>query len=93
MFRAADLVVLSKADFLAMVDDFDPARAERHVRELANPAEVLTLSVRRPETLQPWFDWLRRTLAARRAGQSLRPRLQPDGVPQHRSASPPTGAP
>jgi hydrogenase nickel incorporation protein HypB len=93
MFRAADLVVLSKADFLQMVDDFDPARAERHVRELANPAAVLTLSARRPETLQPWLDWLRRTLAARRAGQSLRPRLQPDGVPQHRSVSPPAGAP
>jgi hydrogenase nickel incorporation protein HypB len=93
MFRAADLVVLSKADFLQMVDDFDPARAERHVRELANPAAVLTLSARRPETLQPWLDWLRRTLAARRAGQSLRPKLQPDGVPQHRSVSPPAGAP
>jgi hydrogenase nickel incorporation protein HypB len=33
MFRAADLVLLSKADFLEMIDDFDPAKAKRHVRE------------------------------------------------------------
>ncbi|MDX1380063.1 MAG: hydrogenase nickel incorporation protein HypB [Xanthomonadales bacterium] len=93
MFRAADLVVLSKADFLEMMDDFDPARAERHVRELANPASVLTLSVRRPETLQPWFDWLHRTLAARRAGEPLRPKMQADGAALHGASTPPAGAP
>ena len=53
MFRAADLVVLSKSDFLDVIDDFDPAKAERHVRELANPAPVFRLSVRRAETLAP----------------------------------------
>ena len=83
MFRAADLVLLSKADFLDVIDDFDPARAERHVRELANPAEVRTLSVRRPESLQPWFDWLRATLDAHRAGTPLAPRIQPDGAALH----------
>ena len=83
MFRGADLVILSKADFLDMIDDFDPAKAERHVRELANPADVLCLSVRRPETLQPWFDWLRRMVAARRAGDRLAPRMQPDGAALH----------
>jgi hydrogenase nickel incorporation protein HypB len=83
MFRAADLVLLSKADFLDMIDDFDPARAERHVRELANPADVLTLSVRRPDTLQSWFAWLYRTLEARRAGAPLTPRIQADGAALH----------
>jgi hydrogenase nickel incorporation protein HypB len=86
MFRAADLVLLSKADFLDVIDDFDPVKAERHVRELANPAEVLTLSVRRPDSLQPWFAWLRKTLQARRAGATLRPRTQGDGAALHQVA-------
>src|SRR5512134_3440216 len=38
IFRAADLVVLSKRDLLPYVGDFDPMQCERRVRELANPA-------------------------------------------------------
>jgi hydrogenase nickel incorporation protein HypB len=87
MFRAANLVLLSKADFLDVIDDFDPAKAARHVRELANPAEVLALSTRRPGSLQPWFDWLRAMLQARRAGAALRPRTQADGAALHQNAS------
>jgi hydrogenase nickel incorporation protein HypB len=83
MFRAANLVLLSKADFLDLIDDFDPAKAARHVRELANPAEVLTVSARRPDSLRPWFDWLRAMLQARRAGAALRPRAQADGAALH----------
>jgi len=83
MFRAADLVLLSKSDFLDMIDDFDPARAERYVRELANPATVLTVSVRRQDSLQGWFAWLRTTLEARRAGAPLTPRTQPEGAVLH----------
>jgi hydrogenase nickel incorporation protein HypB len=83
MFRAADLVVLSKADFLDMIDDFDPAKAERHVRELANPAEVLTVSVRRPDSMQGWCDWLQRALAARRDGAAMAPRIEADGAALH----------
>jgi hydrogenase nickel incorporation protein HypB len=66
MFRATDLVVLSKIDLLAHFDDFDPARCERHVRELASPAPVLQLSARSGEGLARWLDWLRAELGARR---------------------------
>jgi hydrogenase nickel incorporation protein HypB len=86
MFRAADLVLLSKADFLDMIDDFDPEKAARHVRELANPADVLTVSVRRPDSLRAWFDWLRSTLEARRSGAGLTPRIQADGAASHLSS-------
>ena len=50
MFRAADVMLLTKSDLLDVLDDFDTAKAERHLRELANPAEVMTLSAagRRP---------------------------------------------
>ena len=83
MFRAADLVVLSKCDFLDMFDDFVQANAERHVRELANAAPVLNLSVRRPETLETWLDWIRESVDALRAGRSLSPKVQPEGAAIH----------
>ena len=60
MFRAADLVLLSKSDLLDVLDDFAPEKAEGHVRALANPAPVVSLSARRPETLAPWLAWLGR---------------------------------
>jgi hydrogenase nickel incorporation protein HypB len=37
MFRAADLVLLTKADLLPVLDDFDPTRAEGYLRGLASP--------------------------------------------------------
>ena len=83
MFRAADLVLLTKSDFLTFLDDFDPAKAERHIRTLANPAPVHTLSVREPESLQPWFDWLRDMARSRKQGEKLEPRVQPDGAALH----------
>ncbi|MBT8056218.1 MAG: hydrogenase nickel incorporation protein HypB [Xanthomonadales bacterium] len=83
MFRAADLVLLSKSDFLEMIDDFDTNRAERHVRELANAAPVLTLSVKRPDSLGPWFDWLRESVIALGEGRVMNPRVQPEGATLH----------
>ena len=86
MFRASDLVLLTKSDFLDMIDDFDTEKAERHVRELANPAPVLTLSVRRRESLESWLGWLRQMLEARQQGESLTPKVQPDGASLHVTA-------
>jgi hydrogenase nickel incorporation protein HypB len=86
MFRAADLVLLTKSDFLDMIDDFDTAKAERHVRELANPAPVMTLSVRRPQSLDHWLNWLRQMVEARRQGDSMAPKIQPDGASLHVTA-------
>ena len=83
MFRAADLMLLTKSDLLDVLDDFDTDKAERHFRELANPAPVITLSARRPESLGPWLDWLRSTMLARRAGGEMKPRVQPDGAALH----------
>jgi hydrogenase nickel incorporation protein HypB len=86
MFRAADLMLLTKSDLLDVLDDFDTAKAERHLRELANPAAVITVSARRPESLEPWFDWLRAAVLARRSGGEMKPRVQPDGVTLHSHA-------
>ncbi|MFO1432082.1 MAG: hydrogenase nickel incorporation protein HypB [Candidatus Competibacteraceae bacterium] len=88
MFRAADLLLLSKTDLLAVLDDFDPAAAEAHFRELANPAPVLQVSARKGEGMESWLHWLRQTLKVHRArlrqGASSRPAVQPDGARLHR---------
>lgn len=62
MFRAADLVLLSKCDLLAVLDDFDPARARACVRQLANAAPVLELSAKSGAGLQDWTHWIDRQL-------------------------------
>ncbi len=84
MFRAADLMLVTKCDLLAVLDDFDPRTAEHHLRHLANPAPVLDVSARRGAGLEAWLDWLRRELAAQRErvaqGQTARPAMQPDGA-------------
>jgi hypothetical protein len=41
MFRAADLVLVSKIDLASVMEDFDQRRVERAVRELANAAPVV----------------------------------------------------
>ena len=87
MFRAADLVLLTKTDLLPLLEDFDPARAEYCLRQLASPAPLLRLSAKRKDGLTAWFDWLRRERAAQtervRTGQTLRPAIQPDGARWH----------
>ncbi|TVQ88180.1 MAG: hydrogenase accessory protein HypB [Chromatiaceae bacterium] len=84
MFRAADLVLLTKTDLLAVLDEFEPARAESCLRALASTAPFLPVVARRGrEDLAAWLDWLHTEVAAQRArrgtGATLRPRIQPEG--------------
>jgi hydrogenase nickel incorporation protein HypB len=58
MFRAADLMVVSKIDLMDAVGDFNPAKAERHLRRLANAAPVVELSARTGSGMDRWIDWL-----------------------------------
>jgi hydrogenase nickel incorporation protein HypB len=62
MFRAADLLLLTKTDLLAVLDDFDPQRAERCLRDLANDAPLLQVAARKQLGLDAWFDWLRQQI-------------------------------
>ena len=87
MFRAADLLVLTKTDLLPVLDDFDADKAERHLRELASEAPVLRVSARKDQGLDGWLDWLRaeRDAHERRIakGETLLPAIQPDGGRLH----------
>ncbi len=59
MFRAADLVLITKSDLLEVLDDFDPDAAERCVREIANPAPLFKISAKTGRGMEAWLDWLR----------------------------------
>ena len=87
MFRAADLLLLTKADLLHVIDDFDPREAEAHFRALANPAPVLQLSAREPDSLAPWIAWLETQLARRRRGEARQPQMQHEGRAWHASTA------
>ena len=87
MFRAADVMLLTKMDLLPVLDDFDPNRAETNLRALANPAPVMRLSARKGAGLQAWLEWLRQEARAQRGRSAthvgLKPAIQPDGAKLH----------
>jgi hydrogenase nickel incorporation protein HypB len=67
MFRACDLVVLSKTDLLDVLDDFDPMRAAAALRMLGRDTPMIRTAARRVPALGPWLDWLEQQLVGRRA--------------------------
>ena len=87
MFRAADLVLLTKSDLLPVIEEFSPERAERCLRDLASASPLLRLSAKRSDGLPGWFDWLRAEIAAQKRrvadGRTARPAVQPDGAALH----------
>ena len=58
IFRAADLVLLTKSDLLRWLGDFSPERAEHHLRNLATGAPLLSLSAATGDNLDAWLGWL-----------------------------------
>ena len=87
IFRAADKILITKADLLPYLDDFNPEKAESAIRNLAHSEPVTTLSARSKEGLNHWLDWLEEQLAQqseRRAnGKTAGPKLQPEGAHLH----------
>ena len=92
MFRAADLVMLSKVDLLPVLDDFDPGHAEASLRQVAGRAPLMQLSARKGQGLDVWLTWLREELTAQRErvarGETLQPAIQPDGLKLHATPAP-----
>ena len=58
MFRAADLVLISKSDLLPVLDDFKPENAKKYLHDIASDAPVFELSSKDQSGMQQWFDWL-----------------------------------
>jgi hydrogenase nickel incorporation protein HypB len=67
MFRAADLVLLTKTDLLPYLTDFSPERAERYLRELASEVPLLPLSTTTGAAMGDWLQWLRTEVTTQRA--------------------------
>lgn len=90
MFRAADLMLITKADLLPHLDDFSPEKAQDCQRALASHAPVLTLSSRSGDGLEQWLQWLEKELINHNVRiqqqQTLRPFIQPDGNALHAPA-------
>jgi hydrogenase nickel incorporation protein HypB len=91
MFRAADMVAITKVDLLPVLDDFKVQRAQANVQALANPAPIISLSTRQPDSIGAWLEWLDEQVEQHRVacgrGDSLRPNVQPDGAMLHSMAT------
>ena len=87
MFRAADLMLISKTDLLPHLDDFSPDKAKQNLHNLANNTDVIELSAKNGDGLDEWITWLQAEIAAYRLlldnQQTLRPKVQQDGQLLH----------
>jgi len=73
MFRTADMVMLSKADLLPVLDDFSPVRAETYLRNLASAAPLIKASAKSGDGLELWLQWLRDSVAQVRLDMASAP--------------------
>jgi hydrogenase nickel incorporation protein HypB len=94
MFRAADLLLLSKTDLLEVLDDFDPLKAEQALRLVGSAAPVLHVAPRKRLGIEQWIAWIEGELVAQRAriaaGTTRRPAVQAEGATLH-AAEPAAG--
>jgi hydrogenase nickel incorporation protein HypB len=70
MFRASDLLVLTKADLLPLLPEFDPARAEASLRAIGSAVPVIRASCRDPAGIDRWCTWLTGELDGHRRGRA-----------------------
>jgi hydrogenase nickel incorporation protein HypB len=70
MFRAADLVLVSKSDLLPVLEDFDTSYAEDCLRRLASTAPLIEVSARKGDGMDAWLDWLRARLGEMRTREA-----------------------
>jgi hydrogenase nickel incorporation protein HypB len=71
IFRASDLVVLSKTDLLGFMDEFDPARAAAALAELGEDTPMIHTAARRAPSIGPWIEWLVLELEGKRWTRSI----------------------
>ncbi len=87
IFRAADMVLVTKNDLAPLLSEFSLERVRHHTRALASSAPLIPLSSKTGRGLAAWLDWLRGEIQAQRqrlaAGQTARVRTQPDGARLH----------
>jgi len=89
MFRATDLMLLSKSDLTEILGDFDPDKAVQALRGLANPAPAFECSSRSGAGIDKWLGWLRQTARDHdtklASGHIMRPAIQKSSTTEHHS--------
>jgi hydrogenase nickel incorporation protein HypB len=75
IFRASDLVVLSKMDLLEVMDDFSPVRAAESLRNLGSDTALIHVATRREPMLESWLEWIEQQMQARRPATPVEQRL------------------
>jgi len=87
MFRATDLLLLSKVDLLPLLEDFDINKAEQNLRQLANSAPVIQFSATTQTGMDEWVQWLDHAIHLHRRnianGKTVTPNTHTNAV--HRS--------
>jgi hydrogenase nickel incorporation protein HypB len=66
MFRASDLVLISKCDLLPILDDFKPERAKGYLRDIASTAPVMELSSKDKSGMPEWIEWINQQIETRK---------------------------
>jgi len=91
MFRASNLNLITKSDLLPYLDDFSVDKAEKNIRNLANPAPTFELSAKNANGIEQWINWLKHQLKHYREhiaqGETVLPSVQQDGQKLHSAHS------
>jgi len=78
---------ITKADLLAVLDDFDTDKATENFRQLAKQDPVITVSSKKDSGMDEWINWLKSSLVEYREdladGKTQQPAIQPDGSALH----------
>jgi len=72
MFRASDLVLLSKTDLLPVLDDFSVKNVEQNLKALAKDIPLMPVSAKKQLKLQDWFSWLYSEIQQNKTGCSAK---------------------
>ncbi len=87
MFRASDVMLITKTDLLPYLGDFSVEKATRYQHELASQAPVLALSSRSGEGFEAWLQWLEQEVSQHKIRiqqqQSIKPTIQTEGQQLH----------
>lgn len=67
MFRAADLVMISKSDLLPVLDDFNVDNAKRYLQNIASVAPVIELSAKNKLGMSQWLAWIDQQIEIRKS--------------------------
>lgn len=62
MFRAADLIILSKCDLLRVIDDFDTGKARAAIDNLGRPVSVIEIATGKHASIEEWLHWLQTSM-------------------------------